>query len=348
MVAVTTVLGPVEAAELGITLTHEHLLNDVTRAWRRPADDDREGWEIARSPIRIEYLGRLRNDPYLSLANLRLDDVELAVAELDRFRGEGGNTVIDQTSEGIGRDPAGLRRIAELTGLHVVMGCGFYLERTQPDYVSRMSADGVAEHLERDLAVGVDGVRAGIIGEIGVSADFTASERKVLRGAARAQLRTGVPLSVHLPAWQRLGHDVLDIVEAEGVRPDAVLLCHLNPSLGDRGYQRALADRGAWLGYDMVGLEFGFPGEGQSPSDDETARSVASLVHDGYHTRLLLSGDVFVKTQLRTYGGYGYAHLLTGFVPRLSAHGVANDKALEILTTNPQRLFETAAKGTKR
>ena len=39
---------------------------------------------------------------------------------------------------------------------------------------------------------------------------------KSLRGAARAQARTGLPLMVHLPGWFRLGHEVLDIVEEEG------------------------------------------------------------------------------------------------------------------------------------
>ena len=61
-------------------------------------------------------------------------------------------------------------------------------------------------------------MRIGLIGEIGVSADFTPEEEKSLRGAARAQRRTGLPLMVHLPGWFRHGLRVLDIVERGGRR----------------------------------------------------------------------------------------------------------------------------------
>ena len=64
-------------------------------------------------------------------------------------------------------------------------------------------------------------ILAGLIGEIGVSKDFTAEEEKSLRGAARASRSTGVPLSIHLPGWERLAHRVLDVVEEEGARSAA-------------------------------------------------------------------------------------------------------------------------------
>jgi phosphotriesterase-related protein len=71
--------------------------------------------------------------------------------------------------------------------------------------VAQMSADAIADEIVRDALEGVDGtgVRIGLIGEIGVSVDFTAEEEKSLVGAARAQRRTGLPLMVHLPGWFR-------------------------------------------------------------------------------------------------------------------------------------------------
>jgi phosphotriesterase-related protein len=188
-------------------------------------------------------------------------------------------------------------------------------------------------------------VHAGVIGEIGVGPHFTPAEEHSLRAAARAQRATAVPLSVHLPGWKRHGHRVLDIVEEEGGLLGATVLCHMNPSHGDREYQRTLADRGAWIEYDMLGMEFYYPGEGQSPSDEENATAIARLLEDGYGDRLLLSHDVFVKTLLRTYGGFGYAHVLTGFADRLERHGVGRDVVLRLLTDNPRAVFETAAEG---
>jgi len=347
MVPVQTVTGPVDSGDLGITLFHEHLLNDGKTAWRQPAEDDAEGWEIARGPIRMEYLGRLRNDPYLSLDNTSLDDIDLAVEEIGRFVAEGGGTVVETTLDGIGRDPLGLRTISERSGVRVVMGCGFYLHRTHPPQLMTMSVDDIADAIVHDVIDGVDGVRAGVIGEIGVSIDFTDAEQRSLRAAARAQRRTGVPLSVHLPGWLRYGHRVLDIVEEEGANVRATVLAHMNPTHRDPDYQCSLADRGAWIEYDMIGMELLYPGEGQSPSDRENAAAVARLIRDGYAGKLLLSHDVFIKMLLHRYGGFGYEHILTGFIPRLERHGVVREVALGLLLDNPRTVFESAAEGAR-
>jgi phosphotriesterase-related protein len=345
---VMTVTGPIEAGELGVTLMHEHLLNDCSACWNPPEPGDVEGLEIAESPVRMEFLGRLRGDPFLSADNCRLDDVDTAITEASRFTAAGGNTIVEQTCEGIGRDPRGLVRIADVTGLNIVMGCGFYLEASHPPGVRGMSVESVAEHIERETRDGVDGVRPGIIGEIGISAAFTAAEEKVLRGAARAQARTGLPLSVHLPGWERHGHRVLDIAAEEGAAPHATVLCHMNPSLGDVAYQHSLAERGAWLEYDMVGLEFFFADQdAQSPSDEENARAIAALIGAGHGEQLLISGDVFIKTMLVRYGGYGYDHLLTGFPARLHRHGVSAVDVERLLVHNPAAVFAAAAKGVR-
>lgn len=338
----TTVLGEVPVAQLGITLCHEHLRNDGASAWHPAADGDAEGELIARSPVRMEFLGRLRLDPYLSRDNVSLDDTGVAIEEAARFAARGGRTLLEVTPEGIGRAPAELARIARATGLNIVMGCGFYLERTHPARVRGMSAADVAAEIERDLAEGAGGVRAGVIGEIGISPDFTPAEEKVLRGAARAQARTGVPLSVHLPGWVRHGHRVLDVLAEEGGILAATVLSHMNPSRLERDYQVSLAVRGAYLGYDMCGMDYHYPGEGQSPCDEENAAAVAWLVRAGLGDRLLLSQDVFLKTMLVRYGGTGYAHILTDFVPRLHRHGLTPEDTDRLLVANPSELFTTA------
>ncbi|MBN2247472.1 MAG: phosphotriesterase-related protein [Coriobacteriia bacterium] len=345
MAVVRTVLGEVDSSELGPTLFHEHLLLNGETAWRRPATDDAEGWVIADEPVRMEFLGRLRNDPYLSLDNTRLDSVETAVRELGALAAVGGRTLIEVTPDAAGRNPEGLKEIAEATGLNIVMGCGYYLERTHPAGFAEMPIDDIADRIVADIVEGVNGVHAGVIGEIGVGLHFTDAEEHSLRAAARAQRRCGVPLSVHLPGWLRYGHRVLDIVEEEGGVLDATVLCHMNPSHTDEAYQRSLADRGAWVEYDMLGMEFHYPGEGQSPSDEDNAVAIARLLANGYGSRLLLSHDVFIKTLQRTYGGFGYAHVLTGFADRLERHGVQRAQLLEILTANPQAVFDAAWEG---
>lgn len=342
---VQTVLGPIGSDELGVTICHEHLFLDNERSWRGP--DHPVARSFATKPVAIEDLGTLHDDPYLSRDNQRLTDVDLTIREVGLFAEQGGRTILDPTCRGMGHDPHAVRRIAEESGLNVVLGCGYYLERTHPPEVAASSREELTEAIERDVRDGIDGsgVRPGFIGEIGVSPDFTANEEKCLRAAARAQASTRLPLSVHLPGWLRYGDRVLDVIEDEGGDVGATILCHMNPSHDDLVYQARLANRGVFLEYDMLGMPYHYPGEGQSPSDDDAARAIRTLVESGFGDRILLSGDVFLKMMLRAFGGMGYAHVLERFVPRLRRHGVQDAAIDRMLVHNPRSLFEIAANG---
>jgi phosphotriesterase-related protein len=148
---------------------------------------------------------------------------------------------------------------------------------------------------------------------------------------------------IHLPGWQRRAHEVLDVVvEEEGVDPGAVVLCHMDPSGEDRAYQRAVADRGVWLEFDMIGMPFYFAGEGQSPAPEQTAAAIAALVADGHGSRLLLSHDMALKSMWTRNGGNGLGYVPRLFLPRLRRHGVPDDVADRLLTENVRELFAGA------
>ena len=136
--SIQTVLGAIEPADLGITLMHEHTLVD---AW--------------------EWGGRLGYDS-------TVDDEELLVEELAFYRDAGGSALVDVTPIGLRRDPSGMRRLARATGLHIIMGCGWYRERVYPAYIHELSTNALADMLVKELEEGVEGgIRPGIIGEIG-------------------------------------------------------------------------------------------------------------------------------------------------------------------------------------
>ncbi len=87
---VMTVQGPAPVEELGITLMHEHLLNDCRCWWNPPATPERQ--HLADGPVRIEILGELRMDPFVNRDNCALDDEQVAIDELMPFRASGGRT----------------------------------------------------------------------------------------------------------------------------------------------------------------------------------------------------------------------------------------------------------------
>ncbi len=338
------VLGPLAPADLGIVLIHEHLLLDARPSFQEPTEASRK--DAAYRPVTPDLLHVLRQDPFANLDNCSLFDEDVAVEEAARFRDAGGGTIVDATCRGIGRDPRALQRIARRTALNVIMGTGFYLERTHPPFVADATIDELASIMVRDLVDGDErtGIRAGYIGEIGTGATFSPQERNVLAAAARAQAETGVALSVHLHAWARHGHAVLDLIEANGGDPTRTILDHMNPSWWDVDYQTSLADRGAWLEYDMIGLDYYFAGDdAQSPSDEESARGIVGLIERGYLEQVLLSHDVFLKMMLVRYGGNGYAYLLEHFVPRLRRHGLHERQIDTLVRDNPARILEVKA-----
>ncbi len=338
---VMTVNGVIAAENLGVTLMHEHILNDCRCWWHAPKTPERQ--YLAESFVCIEVLGELRQDPFVNKHNITLDDEPLAITELKAFAAAGGQTVVEPTCKGIGRNPRAMQRISKASGLNIVMGAGYYLGSSHPAEVADMSVVDIANEIVREALEGVDGsdAKIGLIGEIGVSSDFTAEEEKSLRGAAQAHVRIGLPLMVHLPGWFRLGHKVLDIVAEEGGDLRHTVLCHMNPSHDDVAYQGELAARGAFLEYDMIGMDFFYADQQvQCPSDEEAARAIVRLVDAGHLDRILLSHDVFLKMMLTRYGGNGYAYVLQHFLPRLKRHGLDDIALDQMMRTNPRTVFQ--------
>lgn len=343
-VKVQTVCGPIMTREMGVTLTHDHVIADFT-----PWFDSASGRGMVDRKVAAELIGDLRHDPFGCKDNLLLDDEVLAVREVGRFKAAGGGTILDPTCIGIGRDVLAQRRVSMETGVNVIAGTGYYVAHGRPPEVAGMSADEVADVIVRDVAIGIGetGIHSGFIGEIGItdnSAALTAQDETILRGAARAQARTNVPLSVHL--CDPIGERVLDVIEEEGGSLEATILCHMSHTQDDLSYQMKLAARGVCLGYDNIGIDWYFPGtDYQSPSDDQQALAIVALIEAGFADHILLSSDVFIKMQLRHYGGFGYAHVLENFLPRLRRLGIDENVIEMIMVENPRKLFEHAARG---
>src|SRR5262249_20804932 len=125
-----TVLGPVDGDAMGSTLPHEHLLIASTAMFKEPAAAADKGRALA--PVSMANLGWIRQNFSSNLDNLRLFDENVARDEALLFKHAGGQTMVDPTNGGLSRDPEGLARIARATGLHIVMGAGYYVQAAHP------------------------------------------------------------------------------------------------------------------------------------------------------------------------------------------------------------------------
>ncbi len=295
---VMTVRGPVPAPDLGVVLPHEHVFIDLLREYRGSG---------------------------------LLADEALAVEELARFREAGGSTLVDCTSEGIGRNPEALRRVAEATGVAIVMGAGHYRRPYLDEAaIDARSTDQLADAIVRDLEEGVGdtGIRAGIIGEIGCDRVISAVEERVFRAAARAHRRTGATITTHAARWP-VGDAQLDLLAEEGVDPDRVIIGHCD-MVPDPAYHSRLARRGAWVQFDTI----------QGIHEVDTRRRldwIRAIVDAGLERRLLLSHDVCLTGDLAAYGGPGYAYLLTGFRDRMLEAGLPGSLLTRLMVDNPRR-----------
>ncbi|SDD78746.1 phosphotriesterase-related protein [Sanguibacter gelidistatuariae] len=339
---VQTVTGPVAAADLGLILPHEHLFNDLSGVVDEPSYAFSRA--VVHEPVSAAIAWALRQDPYCCVDNMAGKSVAEVSAEITSFAALGGRTVVDATpSPVIGRNPQRLLEVARGTGLNIVMGCGAYLEKFEGDAIAARAIDVQAAAISAELTYGVGqtGIRPGVIGEIGVSPDFTAGEHASLRASALAQLdHPHVPLLIHLPGWQRRAHEILDVVVGEmGVRPEKVVLAHMDPSAEDSDYQRSVADRGVWIEFDMVGMDVTFPKEGASPDPHVTSRAVHGLITAGFAGQILLSHDVFLKQMWVHNGGNGFAYVPTVFTEMLAKRGIERGVLDALIRDNPARML---------
>lgn len=299
--AVWTVRGPLAPEALGRTLMHEHVLVDFYRV--------------------------------SGLLNQLLNDEALAIEELTPLREAGGAALVECTTIDLGRDVEALRRVSEQSGVQIIASTGWYRQLFYPPEIDRLSTEALADRMVAELTegIGASGIRAGIIGEIGVNLDYaTAQEERVLRAAARAQRRTGAPLSTHASMYP-VGLVQLDILIEEGVDPARVIVGHADTYL-DAAYHRRVLETGATLAFDTIGREHMNP-------DARRAGALVRLLHDGWGERLVLSSDRCHRSDLRAFGGVGYAHVFTTFFERLRQLG-ASQGELDLMTIdNPRRLL---------
>ncbi len=330
---VRTVQGRPLAARYETVLAHEHLRIDI-RCWfdeRNP-----HASQLANLRVTPESAVEVQQHPFACLDNLVLDDPQLIIEELGELGALGRTLIIDVTPENVGRDVAHLAAVGEATGLDIVYGCGLYIDESRPgEDVAPPDRyrDAILSQFETDD-------RPAVIGEIGTGDPITSAEWASLTGAAQAQSVLDVPLYVHLHPWAQHGAEVLDLIERHGADLERTVLCHLDVQIpSGLDYHRRLLRRGCLIAFDIWGDEFPY-GDAGMPTDEARLDATAQLVEDGFGTQLVHSQDVCTKTQLKRFGGPGFAHIPRMVRPRMVDAGLAPAEIERQLAGNALRLLE--------
>jgi phosphotriesterase-related protein len=327
---------------LGATLSHEHVLWDASFLFVEPEEK-----ELAYEPVRIENLEWLKRNSLGSVDNLRLQDEDVAIEELSRFKKASGGAVVDMGNIGLRRDPEGLSHVSRATGVHIVMGSGYYVGASHPPELASRPVDELTAEIVHDVTVGVDGtgIRAGVIGEIGCSYPLMETEVKVLEAVAGAQRITGAPVNIHPGRSQSLPLEIIEMYREFGGDVGHTAMSHLSNRHGlDVDLTIELAKTGCYIEYDSFG---NFMNPITLPektffalSDWQRIECLKELIDHGFLDQLLISHDVFNKTDLRRYGGFGYDYIHETVVPMMRMLGISDLEIHAMLVGNPARFLQ--------
>lgn len=333
---VQTVAGLVSASDLGHTLMHEHILFDLTPASQRVKPEE----EVV---ITLENVFDVTWRPNDFPGNHRMQDVSVATREVERFRQAGGGTIVEMTIGGLFPDPKGLRQVSQATGVHIVMGAGFYTEVYQEPETLALSVEELTDIMTAQVLEGAWGtdIRCGIIGEIGCSWPLAPFERRSLQAAARAQQRTGASITVHPGRHPDAPFEILDFLEAAGADLSRVIIDHMERTFTSDDQVVALARRGCVVEYDFFGIEQSqyWLGIADLPTDWMRIYAIRRLFEEGLSDHVVASHDICTRSRMQTYGGHGYGHMLRNVIPLMKDRGFGDAEIRKLLVETPARLL---------
>ncbi len=317
MTIVRTVLGDIDASELGITYAHEHLVIAGSRT--------------------VEMF-----------PDFRLDDVEKAVAELEPARALGLRSVVDAMPADAGRDVALLAAISRRTGIHVIAPTGLHHERYYPErhWSAVLDVDELADLFVADIAVGIDALdyggpvvrrtpsRAGVIKVAGSDGGPSERDARIFEAAVLAQRVTGCPILTHCEQGTGALEQV-ELLAARGARLGHVALSHVD-KIVDRGFQRELFATGVSAEYDQ--------GFRWKDAPNGTLQLLEWAAEDGHLGQVVLGMDAARQGYWSAYGGApGMTFLLGRFASEMRDRGLGDAEQSMLFVTNPARVFGFAA-----
>ncbi len=311
MTMVNTVLGPVDTADLGFTLMHEHIVHQ--------------------GPL-------IQNYPEL----FGPDIIERIVTGVNKAREGGVRTIVDATPFDTGRDVNIMAEVSRRTGVNIIACSGWWMKL--PDYLSENSPDLFADLFVRDIEVGVAGtdIKAGILKSAADFGGVTPDGEIMLRSIARAHCRTGVPIMLHSYAAGQVARQQLAILQDEGADMKKIVVGHANDTQ-DIEYLTWILDQGCYLGMDR------FPGSILSPHT--RTETMKQLIDAGWADHLLPSHDISmidplafsppeVRDIMENRNPHGYLYLKKVVFPWLKEMGVEDTVINTLCIEGPRKFFE--------
>jgi phosphotriesterase-related protein len=312
MATVHTVTGPIDAANLGFTLMHEHVF-------------------VLSEGVNANFPRLWHRD----------EQVAAAIAAMREAKAHGVATIVDLTVLGLGRDVRTVREIARESGMNVVVATGLYTYDELPHYFASRPVEHMAECFVKDIQEGIQDteISAAILKCATDEKGVTPGVEKVLRAVAKAHRQTGVPISTHTHAATQRGLDQQRIFREEGVDLGRVVIGHSGDS-EDLDYLETLMAAGSYIGMDRFGID-------SFLSTEKRVATIVKLCERGRADRMVLAHDAscyidwfepaLVKAAMPRWT---FLHISDDVVPALRQSGVSEEQIRQMTVENPRRIFE--------
>ena len=239
-----------------------------------------------------------------------------------------------------------IEQVSRESGVNIICATGTW--RDIPRVFWTATPDMIAPLYIREIEEGIEGtgIKAAIIKVANDMGGVTPEGEIILRAAARAQKATGVPISTHTWAPERVGEQQVRIFEDEGVDLNRVYVGHSNDTT-DTEYLIGLLEKGVWIGLDRYpgGRTPGTPGLG-GPHPDRHAPH-RGRIRPPHHARPRLvrhpqHRQPRSQADRQRYNPDGYLFITRRVLPRLLELGATQDDLDNIMVHNPRRFFEGA------
>jgi phosphotriesterase-related protein len=241
----------------------------------------------------------------------------------------------------LNRDAAFSKRIADESGLNVVLPTGIYTYDHLPQPLLNRDEDALAALFVHEIQNGIQGtpIKPAFIKCAADEPGVTANIEKVHRAAARASVQTGKPIMAHSRPASGTGHEQMRIFSEEGVDPAKVQIAHTGDT-DDLDYIEKLLDTGCWIGLDRYGLDIFLPTEKRNAT-------ALALLERGYAERMFLSQD-FCSTidwfplEVQEYlkenevPDWSMTFLFEKVIPELKDGGMSDDQLNQMMVENPK------------
>ncbi|RLI13195.1 hypothetical protein DRO35_01050 [Candidatus Bathyarchaeota archaeon] len=317
MVSINSVLGPISLDDLGVTLIHEHIVASYN-------------------------------------SNYKAIELNYAISTLKKARIMGLKSLVEVTPRIVhvgrkgGRNIPVLQEVSRKSGVNILCCTGYYDPTPE---VKKMTVEEITEIMVREIEEGINGtdVRAAIIKVKGNDFVLSEVEKKIFEAAAKAQIRTGVPIQTHCIKGLKTQFETLT---SAGANPNHCAFAHVSTTWGWEGRsvsQQAdflldFARRGACFVFDNLGWE-------QYVSHEDQFYLIRRLVDAGFADKVFIALDLNWRVKdngvIEREGDSvnpesrkrDFPYLFTHGIPLLEEAGFSEKLIHKFLVENPKEYF---------